>query len=297
MITIDVMGGLGNQLFMIFTTLAYSIRYNVKPVFPHKNCYNDGVRIHYWDTFFKDIAYLTTNNPELQVSESHRCSFARYVENGFHYQPIPYFENQDVCLSGYFQSPKYFEDVVSNIFKMINLYDKQMEIREKYSQYFTKTDSDVVCMHFRLGDYKTKRMHHPIMNYEYFEQSLAFIVANSSITVSRVIYLCEKEDTEYVQRQINRLQITFPSLEFVQVEDGIPDYEQLLIMSCCDHNIMSNSTFSWWGAYLNYNANKVVCYPSVWFGQEYPNNNTKDLMLPSWNKITANPIPWQNPLE
>jgi hypothetical protein len=63
---------------------------------------------------------------------------------------------------------------------------------------------------------------------------------------------------------------------------SIPDYEQLLLMSLTSHNIIANSTFSWWGAYFNNNINKIVCYPSLWNGS---NNNVKDLFPDSWNKI------------
>ena len=55
-------------------------------------------------------------------------------------------------------------------------------------------------------------------------------------------------------------------------------------MSICHHNIIANSTFSWWGAYFNSNPEKIVCYPSLWFGSYYP-VDVKDLCPPSWNRI------------
>jgi hypothetical protein len=84
-------------------------------------------------------------------------------------------------------------------------------------------------------------------------------------------------------------------VEFLKVDDQIPDYDQLLIMSCCSHNIMANSTFSWWGAYLNENPAKIVCYPSVWFGELYTHNHL-GMMPVEWLKIDANPVPWNQPL-
>jgi hypothetical protein len=56
-------------------------------------------------------------------------------------------------------------------------------------------------------------------------------------------------------------------------------------MSSCKHNIIANSTFSWWGAYLNENNDKIVCYPSLWFGNELQNKDTCDLFLDNWKKI------------
>lgn len=55
-------------------------------------------------------------------------------------------------------------------------------------------------------------------------------------------------------------------------------------MSLCNHNIIANSTFSWWGAYFNINPEKIVCYPNVWFGSEC-NNSTQDLFPKNWVKI------------
>jgi len=59
-------------------------------------------------------------------------------------------------------------------------------------------------------------------------------------------------------------------------------------MSCCDHNIIANSTFSWWGAYFNNNKEKIVCYPDKWFGPKNANLNTKDLFPENWICVKYN---------
>ena len=295
MISIDVMGGLGNQLFMIFATLAYGIQHNVKVVFPRHNCYYDPTRHIYWDTFLPELKVFTTENPDNEVSEEQRNSFVKYGEQGFGYRPFPDFGEQNTCLVGYFQSPQYFTPVQSSIYQLINLSDKKRELQNRFPQYFTENKT-TVSMHFRMGDYKSKRKYHPIMNYEYFEQALQYIVTKVSfVDGGRVLYFCEREDNEFVEGHIRRLQGLHPMVEFLKVDDQIPDYDQLLIMSCCSHNIIANSTFSWWGAYLNENPAKIVCYPSVWFGESYTHNHL-GMMPIEWLKIDANPIPWNKPL-
>jgi len=287
MISINIQGGLGNQIFMIFATLAYGIQYNKKIVFP----YHVGTdnRPTYWDTFFDHLNIFTTRNSENAVDVH---SFYQYKEPAFSYQPIPYFVEDKVLLLGYFQSPKYFEPYRDTIYQLIHLSDKKKDVLNRHKELF---DKKTVSIHFRMGDYKKIRYYHPIMNYEYFEGALTYIMERTD--TERVLYFCEKEDNEYVQKQMVRLKNKYQQLEFVKVDDSVPDYQQLLMISCCNHNIMSNSTFSWWGAYMNENPNKLVMYPSVWFGEYFEHSHDyKDMMDSSWVKIEANPIHWQQPL-
>ena len=74
-------------------------------------------------------------------------------------------------------------------------------------------------------------------------------------------------------------------MDFIGIDHNIPDWQQLLLMSGCHHNIIANSTFSWWGAYMNTNAGKVVLYPEVWFGPKLSDKNVEDLCPLEWRKI------------
>jgi hypothetical protein len=173
MISIDIQGGLGNQLFMIFATFAYSIQHNVKVVFPFHNGSNN--RGTYWDSLFSDLTIFTTKNPNNNVDVS---SFNRFNESTFTYQPLPYFGDQNISLFGYFQSHKYFEQYKTTIYKLMHLSDRKQAIKEKHSQLFNKK---TLSIHFRMGDYKQKRYYHPIMNYEYFESALTHVMNSQEV--------------------------------------------------------------------------------------------------------------------
>ena len=66
---------------------------------------------------------------------------------------------------------------------------------------------------------------------------------------------------------------------------GHPDYIELYMMSLCDHNIIANSSFSWWGAWLNENPNKKVIAPKKWFGPAYGDINDNDLVPETWTRL------------
>ena len=291
MISINIIGGFGNQLFQIFAAMAYSIQYNTLVIYPYN--IDLGHRNSYWDTFFQDILEYTTK--ENEITESDINQLPTFTEGDFTFHPLPEF-NSSIRLLGFYQSYKYFQDFQSTIYERIKLKEKKDAVQHKYSELFMDSQKETVGIHFRLGDYKAKRYYHPIMNYEYFENSLEYIVSRAS-KVSRVLYVCESEDNIYVTSKIDLLQKKYPEIEFVKVPDSIPDYEQVLILSLTNHNIISNSTFSWWGAYFNENSKKIVCYPSVWFGEYFEHTPDLQHLIPSeWIKIGANPIPWDQPL-
>jgi hypothetical protein len=253
-----LMGGLGNYMFQIAAAYAYAKRYDMHVGFncsessgPHKHI------TEYQNNILKgvDLYYIRKNQS------------VQHNENGFHYQEIPNYNNSTL-LYGYFQSEKYFKDCESEIKDLfmsydIDLDDKTKDLLENYN---------TCSIHVRRGDYLKSPNHHPTQSMNYYMKAIKQMSKDS-------VFLIFSDDIEWCKQN-------FPDLpeKFVFIE-GNKDYEDLYIMSHCKNNIICNSTFSWWGAWLNRNENKTVITPSVWFGPAYAGYDTKDLYCDNWIKI------------
>ena len=280
MITCNLMGGLGNQLFQIFTTISNAINYKMIFAFIDIDKLGGGqtiIRSTYWDNFLIKLKPFTTRTfPQMTLIK----------ENGFNYNYLNLnkYKKDNVCLYGYFQSHKYFFENFHTICKMIGLEEIKKTVVEK-SGLTQDVLNDTISLHFRLGDYKKAQHYHPIMTYEYYKKSLNLLKLKEP-SRKNVLYFCEEEDIEDVNETINKLKDDFCGLNFIKASNDLSDWEQMILMSCCRDNIIANSSFSWWGAHFNTNPYKTVYYPSVWFGQA-AGHDTRDLCPIEWVKIAV----------
>jgi hypothetical protein len=203
-------------------------------------------------------------------------------ETSFNYEKLPQHYSKDILLYGYFQSHLYFDECKDTIFKLIKIDKKKNIIKQTVNNDFKNT----VSIHFRLGDYKRYPDFHPILPVSYYCNALQYLLyeTNNVTCITNILYFCEDGDLIEVTEMINELKQGFPELVFERAEPLLLDWEQLLLMSLCKYNVIANSTFSWWGAYLNENISKKICYPSVWFGPKAAHNTT-DLFPKDWTKI------------
>ena len=292
MISCKLAGGLGNQLFQIFTTIAYALKYSKAFFFLNNHQLSSGlngttIRYTYWETFLSCLKIFLkdmNNIPPLMFIN----------EPSFNYKELP--ENLENSMStllvGYFQSPLYFDRYKKQICKLIKLDFKQMIIKQRFINLFT--NKILISIHFRLGDYKKYPNIYPILKEKYYSNAITHIL--SELNVSKVnsnkdaitcLYFCEVDDLNEVEFIITNLQLLFPLLKFERANPLLEDWEQMLLMSLCNHNIIANSTFGWWGAYLNDNPGKIVCYPEHWFMPEVKKDVT-DLFEEDWTKISFN---------
>jgi hypothetical protein len=258
MISIKLCGGLGNQLFQIFTTISYSIDNNIDFCFIGFSPGANKTRNTYWDSFLVKLKKHSLNKSITNIN--------KYKEKNFSYNKIPI--RKDIFIKGYFQSYKYFNHNSKKIINLIGI-----------NKFQKKTNKNSISMHFRMGDYKNKNFHN-ILNINYYIEALKYIINKTNKDDWVVHYACEEEDINDVKEKISILKKTYKNLNFIRIDNNLSDWEQMIEMSCCNHNIIANSSFSWWSAYLNNNDNKIIVCPKNWFGMD-----TRDLVFKNWIRI------------
>jgi hypothetical protein len=205
-------------------------------------------------TIFRKVTICTALPPHINI----------YKEAGFAYLPIPY--QAEVVLSGYFQSEKYFDcELVRNLF----LIDDQTKayINRKYGALLAKKPTSI---HIRRGDYIRNLDFHPICSLSYFRNAMKMIGSDSP-------FLIVTNDIEWCKRKFGGDNIYFTDKESAVVD--------LYLQSMCANNIISNSSFSWWGAWLNSNPSKKVIYPTPWFGISATEIDDSDLIPDYWMPV------------
>jgi len=276
------MGGLGNQLFQIATIIAYCIQNKTDFVLPYSETLTTGVeRPTYWNNLLIALKKFTTEeNPTFY--NDFLMQLPQYREPGFQYCPIPQ-GLENIRLWGYFQSYKYFDEYRRQVLAVMGLDIMREQIRQEFPT-LVQPGRPTISIHFRLGDYKEKQQYHPVLPYEYYDRALQ-LIPREYLDYAKVLYFCEEEDRMHVDSIMTRLYEKYHMNLPICLDHQIPDWKQMLIMSHCQINVIANSSYSWWAAYLNEDSKKTVIYPGVWFGSEI-GHNTEDMFPENWIRVS-----------
>tara|TARA_R110002074_G_scaffold337412_1_gene508030 strand:- start:209 stop:988 length:780 start_codon:yes stop_codon:yes gene_type:complete len=253
-------GGLGNLLFQIAATNALAWRNNTKAVYnPDKH------HLPSWPASGRFVSSYTDNIFRSVEFSNDLKMKSLYREPHFRYAEIPY--SDGLVLHGYFQSEKYFLDCTDKIRKLFSVDDKtRTYILNKYGDFLNENPTSI---HIRRGDYLDPRWLNkivPICTKEYYAQAMSKFPKDTK-------YMVFSDDPEWCQK-------VFKSERF-KVVVGEEDHIDMYIMSMCKNHIIANSTFSWWGAWLNENQDKIVISPKEWFAYQGP-QDTQDQVPENW---------------
>lgn len=294
MIIVQLTGGLGNQMFQYAAAKALSVKKNVdlfldisfylKDEFPELEIPREFELLH-----FKGITEKIVNINELKKNNTfdflkektinkllpkHKRGI--YKEKYYHYDSQFFNANNSTYLMGIWQSPKYFELYKKTILLSYQLKDDLIEDVLKKGKELNSSNS--VSIHIRRGDYLRKPEildWHGIMSKDYYIK--AFELLCSKKKIDRVYFF--SDEPEWVKSEL------IPHIQGEIISDHLnsTQYNDFYLMQQCQNNIIANSTFSWWAAYLNPNPNKIVIAPKKWFNSAP--NNTKDLFPQDWITI------------
>lgn len=271
-LTVDMMGGLGNQLFMIATAYAHAKEYGCELVFADTWDHKAG-REPIWSTYFKDrLASLPWNTiPRLLHSA---IGWHHLHESGFLYNPITVPKVPFSMLHGYFQSSKYFGAYQSDIRSILQIHDDHLtKAKANLALAGIENPDGWIVAHVRRGDYLEAANYHSVTNAKFFNDARAVIGAK--IRPRTVCWV--SEDIKWVYENV------FQQGDVVVSSDFMTDFATISLFR---HVIMSNSSYSWWATWLNpcsYDS-RVICCPDKWFGPSGP-QDVETIFEPEWIRI------------
>jgi hypothetical protein len=265
-------GRLGNQMFQFAATVGIARKANQVFAFPKENTeipsvedFKDGVRR---EVYFDLPKYFPNVERTLQPLEEIQ-TFHVAQEPYFHFCPDLFTVPDQTNLMGYFQTEKYFEhcsDLILGFFQFDKDIKKQAE--NNFPSFPVKLE--YVSIHLRRGDYAGLQQFHPVMDADYYFDAMTQFMDGD------YCFLIFSDDIQYAKELFGEQE------NIVYIEGNDPAVD-MCMMTMCDHNVIANSSFSWWGAWLNDNTNKKVIAPKRWFGPAYKGvHDTKDLYPQSW---------------
>lgn len=237
MVTTKLFAGLCNQMFMISAAIGYAKKHGIKYFLPPTT-----IAPHVWPTYFPQFP-------------TQRCPphYFTYKEPEHCYNEIPFYEH--IQLEGYFQSEKYFSHCRQDILDAFQIPYKKME--------------GYVSIHVRRGDYLLYKDKHPVVTIEYITDAVKFFLDKG-----RKNFIVCSDDIKWCRIQLKPLELFGAVFSF---SSGHGPIEDLALLSCGEHFIGSNSSYSWWAYYLNRNPDKIGIFPKVWFGPGNSHLSVRDL--------------------
>lgn len=266
MIVSQILGGLGNQMFQ------YAICRSIAEI----NSYDFKLDIQSFSNYKKRIYELDKFNIQNNIAtdaDINKCKTI-YKESSMLYDEKMFSINDNSYLAGYWQNEKYIKNIREILLKEFTL----NKYSDKFNNYLNNIDGYSVSIHIRRSDYITEthtNKYHGICSNEYYYKSL--LMLDNYIDVSNILVF--SDDKDYVKNNLD-----LSTYKHVYYIEDISDIEEMMLMSRCKHNIIANSTFSWWGAWLNTNPEKIVIAPKKWFNNIEAQNN-QEIVPNEWIKI------------
>jgi len=287
MVIINLKGGLGNQMFQYAFGRALSVKNNSELKLDIHSLGRAREIGNIYRPYGLALFNINQNLASLSDIETHRkpvnllTRIKSRIKNTLWgdqtnlFKPEYLNQTGNIYLDGYFQSPRYFEKVRPILLNEFTLASPLLEYGSKILDQIKSSQS--ASLHVRRGDYLSnitvKKRFGPCSK-DYYLRAVSKVKAE----IKGVKFFVFSDDIAWVKTNLELSEDT------VYVSNPIlKDAEELSLMSSCQHNIIANSSFSWWGAWLNQNLNKLVIAPTPWFDTiDYD----PQLLPKSWSQLT-----------
>ncbi|MFC1626393.1 alpha-1,2-fucosyltransferase [Pseudomonadota bacterium] len=291
MIISRIIGGLGNQMFQYAAARSLAIR-KQQPLFLDASDFTNYALHRFELTRVFDCPVELASNEEMQhvlgwrASQSIRSVLSRshfgrlrgrnfLVEPHFEYWPELFEIPGDCYLVGYWQSEKYFIEMATEIRRDFTfkspLAGKNLELSKKIEA------CNSISLHIRRGDYVTDAKTKStlgVCSLGYYRDAIAHLVDK----VSSPCFFVFSDDISWAKAHLG---LDLPCT-YIDHNHGEENYRDMQLMSLCRHNIIANSSFSWWGAWLNPHSDKIVIAPKRWFASQM---SSTDLVPLTWTRL------------
>ena len=194
-------------------------------------------------------------------------------DKGYEFKPEIFNQKKTIYLQGNWLSEKYFVDIAEDVRKAF-IFTKVDERNKKVFDLINNEENSV-SIHIRRGDYLKSSVH---LNIDY-RQYLGVAIKLITQKVGSCRYFIFSDDIEFSKSFLPGL-ISNEDLFFIDYNSGVDSFRDMQLMSKCKHNIITNSTFSWWAAWLNDNSDKIIISPKDWFTVKEWNKNS--IVPPGW---------------
>jgi hypothetical protein len=290
MIFARLIGGLGNQMFQYACArrLAHALQAPLK--LDLSAFENYGLRPYALDGLsisaeiapvdevfkFRRRARIRSRLPELLSRLIPGCRYEVFKERSFEFDSNVLKLRGNILLEGYWQSERYFNDIADIIRREFTLKGTPSETNASLAARIRSTDA--VSIHVRRGDYVSNpetRQVHGTCGLDYYQRAVDKIAGIEP----HPHFFVFSDDPAWVKEN---LRLPFPTVVVERTGTYSPCGD-LWLMSLCRHNIIANSSFGWWGAWLNSNPNKKVIAPQKWFNLKA--YDTRDLIPAHWIRI------------
>ena len=298
MILLHLFGGLGNQLFQYAAGKALSEHLGDKlkmdkTYYDQKEYENDPLNsffdVHIYRNILENVFEITAPEASLLEVEGYRPSFTKKVierldpyyrrsvfkQKGFSFDKHFFSARRNIILKGYWQSENFFKPYESQVRKDLTFRNHIIERNNEMMSFFT---TSTIGIHIRRGDYVANPIiskYHGALGMDYYNKAIKYIVESAGNNIQLIVF---SDDIEWCKHNFIQKATLFVDKSFHKNH-----IDEFYLMSRCTHNIIANSSYSWWAAYLNKTKEKIVVAPKNWFSD--PTYINEDIIPDKWIQI------------